>query len=303
MRTIHLIDRKTMCAAVMLAAFASVTAALPGKNDERPAMTAKARQAQAQQQFELANKYQSGEGVMMDRERALRLYTQAAQAGSAPAAYALARHYSGLTGQAVNLGRAHQYLRQAAQAGFAPAQTDLAFVYLNGNAEVAQDMVASLRWFRAAAKSGNVRAWCQLGDFYKHGWGGIKPDAAAAVRLYRATANADDPCASKSQYELYLAHLRGEGARADGKAAIDWLRRAADAGNPRAQRALGRAYERGEGVSRDPALARVWLRKSREGVAPHDDHEHDLPSFGGPGLFKRLAPFSPQAPSPKLIAP
>ena len=70
------------------------------------------------------------------------------------------------------------------------------------------------------------------------------------------------------------------------RTAIEWLKRSAHAGNPQAQRALGLAYQRGQGVEANPALAKKWLLKSREGVAPHEDHEHDDHEKGpgkGPG--------------------
>lgn len=210
----------------------------------------------------------------------------------AAAAYAQARHHSGLTGQSVDLAQAAARLREAAGLGHVQAQVDLAYLYFNGNAHTPKDQAAALRWFRAAADQDSAAAQCVLGDFHLNGWGGLRPDPAQAVRWYRRTAALDAPCASNSQYALYRAYASGQGVPRDMKQAIDWLQRAAEAGNPRAQRALGRAYDRGEGVTRDPAMAGVWLRKSREGVAPHDDHGHDMPSLAGPMLFKKLAPFS-----------
>jgi TPR repeat protein len=52
-----------------------------------------------------------------------------------------------------------------------------------------------------------------------------------------------------------------------------WLVKAAEAGNPQAQRVLGQSYAKGYGVERDPELARMWLKKSREGVSWHEDHD------------------------------
>lgn len=211
----------------------------------------------------------------------------------AAAAYAQARHHSGLTGQSVDLAQAAARLREAAGLGHVQAQVDLGYLHFNGDAHTPKDLAAAWRWFRAAADQGSAAAQCVLGDFHQNGWAGLPPDAVQAVRWYRRTADMDAPCASNSQYALYRALASGQGVARDMKQAIAWLQRAAEAGNPRAQRALGRAYDRGEGVTRDPAMARVWLRKSREGVAPHDDHGHDLPSLAGPVLFRKLAPFSP----------
>lgn len=213
--------------------------------------------------------------------------------GRGAAAYAQARHYSGVTGQSVDLAQAKVHLRRAADLGHVQAQVELAYLYFNGDADTPKDLTGALRWFRTAASGGAPAAQCVLGDFHQNGWGGLKPDHAEALRWYRHGAQTAAPCASNAQFALYRAYATGQGVRQDTTAAVAWLQQAAEAGNPRAQRALGRAYDRGEGVARDPALARVWLRKSREGVAPHDDHEHDLPSFAGPLLFQKLAPFSP----------
>jgi uncharacterized protein len=214
--------------------------------------------------------------------------------GDAASAYQMARHYSGLTGEVVDQPKAYLYLQQAAKAGHVQAQVDLAFVYFNGNAHVKKDAAAALTWFRKAARGGSVAAECMLGDFHMNGLGGARRDPIEAVKWYRLTAEKNDPCAPRSQHALYRAYADGAGVPRNMKVAMEWLHRAAEAGNPRAQAALGRAYASGAGVPRDDGLARLWLRKSREGVSAHDDHEHDLPSFAGPMLLQKLAPFSPQ---------
>lgn len=252
--------------------------------------------AQPQATFEEAQRHDTGQGVPLDRAKARQLYAAAARQGSAPAAYALARHHSGLTGETVDLAQAHRYTKQAAEAGHVPAQVDLGFLYMQGNAEVPKDLAAALRWFRSAAGQGAVRAQCMLGDFHANGWGGARQDHAEAVRWYARSATQPDACASRAQLALYTHYRSGLGVRKDLQAAMAWLQQSAEAGNPSAQRALGKAYQQGDGVAQDEGLARVWLRKSRQGVAPHDDHGHDMPSFAGPELFKKLAPFSQRAP-------
>lgn len=226
---------------------------------------------------------------------ALAVFAFAAQGqGDAATDYQLARHYRGLTGEVVDLPKAHRHLLQAAKAGHTQAQVDLAFTYFNGNAHVPKDPAAALPWFRKAARGGSVAAGCMLGDFHMQGLGGARRDPVEAVKWYRSTAEKDDPCAPRSQHALYRAYAEGAGVPKNMTIAIEWLHRAAEAGNPRAQAALGRAYASGAGVPRDEGMGRLWLRKSREGVSAHDDHEHDLPSFAGPMLLQKLAPFSPQ---------
>jgi hypothetical protein len=197
-----------------------------------------------------------------------------ADRGEAEAQYALGQRYSGLSGDRLDLQQAFAYTRKAAEQGHLRAQVDLGFIYYNGNARVPKDLAASYQWFRKAADAGAVRAQCMLGDFHRQGLGGVKQDPAEAFRWYQRTATADDRCAPRSQYELYVSYASGQGVRQDERTAMQWLRKAAEAGNPVAQKRLGEHYAQGRGVPRDEELARMWRRKSREGVAPHDDHEH-----------------------------
>ncbi|MGJ7490510.1 tetratricopeptide repeat protein [Variovorax sp. ZT4R33] len=205
-----------------------------------------------------------------------------ADAGDALAAYEVANHHSGRTGQALDLHQAFRYLERAAQQGHVPAQADLGFVYFNGNGSTPKDLARSFHWFQRAADGGSVIAQCMVGDFYRLGLGGVAQDARKAFGWYQRTATQPDRCAAKSQYALYASYVSGNGVRKDVPTAMSWLKRAANAGNPQAQRTLGQAYESGNGVRRDPALARVWLLKSREGVAPHDDHVHEDASQPAP---------------------
>ena len=191
--------------------------------------------------------------------------------------YAQARIYSGLTGAKLDRGKAFTHTRKAAEAGHVPAQVDLAFLYFNGNEVVMKDRVAARHWFKAAAEAGSVPAQCMLGDFHRDGVGGARQDPREAFKWYLRSAGQPDRCAPKAQYELYASYASGRGVEKDMAKAMSWLRRSADAGNPQAQRTLGRAYAQGQGVERDERLASLWFRKSREGVAPHDDHDHSTP--------------------------
>jgi uncharacterized protein len=199
---------------------------------------------------------------------------RSADAGSAEAAYALARHYGGFTGKTVDRGRAHAYTLQAAERGHVAAQLELAFSFFNGNDALPRDLVASRRWFTAAAERGSPAASCMLGDFHRHGFGGAPQSHAEANRWYALGAESQDRCAPKAQYELYVSYSAGKGVRADLATALAWLEKAAQANHPPAQAALARHYALGAGVAQDPGLAAIWRRRSREGVAPHEDHDH-----------------------------
>jgi TPR repeat protein len=57
---------------------------------------------------------------------------------------------------------------------------------------------------------------------------------------------------------------QGQGSPKDPAASIQWLRKAAELGDPVAQLNLGLAFERGTGVTRDNHEAARWFRKSAE---------------------------------------
>lgn len=228
----------------------------------------------ADAQHALASRLLAGHGDDDDRQRALVLLAAAADQGHGQAAYELARLRDGSSAGPVDRPGAVALLRRAAELGHRAAQVELAFLHFNGAGGAAKDMAMAAHWFTQAAAAGSVVAQCMMGDLYRTGLGGVARDDALALRWYAASATQDDRCAPKAQFELYVSYEAGRGVAPDLAKAMDWLRRAAEAGNPRAQYTLGRSYERGYGVPQDFQMARSWVKKSREGVSWHDDHEH-----------------------------
>jgi TPR repeat protein len=68
----------------------------------------------------------------------------------------------------------------------------------------------------------------------------------------------------KSQVQLGLAFLTGDGVPKDDTEAVKWLRKAADQDNPVAERYLAEMYFKGRGVPADNAEAAKWLRLAAE---------------------------------------
>lgn len=65
---------------------------------------------------------------------------------------------------------------------------------------------------------------------------------------------------SRAAYDLGLRYFRGDGVRQDSYQAIQWMRRAGEAGNLEAQKALGRIYLTGvEEMGADFREAEKWL--------------------------------------------
>jgi TPR repeat protein len=266
-----------------------MTKATGGNAQSIEALAAKAKAGNAAAQYELGQRYTTGQGVPIDKDVAFKLYSDSAAQKFAKAEYELARLYGGQGGNQLDLEQSFAYLQRAAEHGHGPAQVDLGFLYFNGNSKVPKDHAQSFRWFRKAGDGGSIRAQCMLGEFYKGGIGGAKQDYAEAFKWFKLTATTKDPCARRSQYELYVSYESGNGVRKNLETATDWLMQSAQNGNPRAQATLGRNYEKGYGVAQNPELAKMWLRKSREGVSHHEDHAHDF-ERSAPSAMERLVP-------------
>lgn len=99
-------------------------------------------------------------------------------------------------------------------------------------------------------------------------------DAEAERRLAALTARAEaDP---RAAYDLGLRYMRGDGVERNSYQAIEWMRKAGDAGHGPAQFALGRLYLLGfEEMGSDPAEAEAWL--SRAAAKGYKDAKRLLP--------------------------
>jgi hypothetical protein len=75
-------------------------------------------------------------------------------------------------------------------------------------------------------------------------------------------SDAEKATASAAQLAQGLQYLNAEGVEADVVLAADWFRKAAENGNPEAQRRLAFAYQNGEGVPLDRNEAIGWYLKA-----------------------------------------
>src|SRR5260370_35326247 len=82
-------------------------------------------------------------------------------------------------------------------------------------------------------------------------------------------ANAGDV---KSQVQLGLDYLTGNGVSKDDAEAVKWLRKAADQDNPLGERYLAEMYFKGRDVPADNAEAAKWLRLAAVQGDPQTQH-------------------------------
>jgi TPR repeat protein len=170
------------------------------------------------------------------------------------------------------------------------------------------DYAAALGQWRPLAARGNADAMFNLGQAYRLGRG-IPIDLGAAEDWYTDAARLGHVDA---QTQLGMMLFQNGYPRA----AMSWLRKAADKGEARAQLVYGTALYNGDGVEkRDPLLAYSYVAKSAaQGLGPAKtalaEMEREIPEHlrkiavtGGPQKIAAATP-SPQIakPSPPAIA-
>ncbi len=188
----------------------------------------------------------------------------AAQRGVAEAQLAVAdgvAHTAGATdGDSLN------WTRMAAEQGLAAAQFALGQLLENAPESI-RDRVAADHWYREAAAQGHPGAQLALVRLDDNGQGHLHSNNSGGRKtttrerrglgdqwdLYCARGTAQD------QYHLGLMYQGGYGVEKSVKQARTWLQKAADAGHPDAQLALGNLL-----VTNAPAEALPWFQKAAD---------------------------------------
>ena len=154
-----------------------------------------------------------------------------------------------------------KWFRKAAEQGDAYAQSNLGFCFHKGEG-VAKDPSEAVKWLRLAAKQGEVKAQRRLGLILEAGED-VPQDCAEAARWFFNLALQAE---IRDQYVPTIDRPEGVGFSEANKAqpASSW-RKAAEAGDARAQYELGGCYENGQGAGIDRTESVNWYRKSAQG--------------------------------------
>lgn len=145
-------------------------------------------------------------------------------------------------GELKNNPLALSWFVKAGQKGYLPAQQFLAEYYLIEE----KSPESALAWFKKAAMSQDVKAQLYCAAAYLYGLGTSKNSDAAKRYLIDAAKSGD----SVGQYSLGVQFLESRDSQTK-KMGIIWLTKAANQGNPVAQRKLGELYLNGTSVNRD----------------------------------------------------
>jgi uncharacterized protein len=126
-----------------------------------------AEQGFSEAQYNLANDYFNGNGVIEDQVEAAKWFSKAAEQGYAKAQYNLGHCYYLGQGVARNYMEAVKWYRRAANQGDAASQNNLGAAYVSGDG-VTKNYVEAYKWYNLALSQGYVLAKRNLFGLEQH---------------------------------------------------------------------------------------------------------------------------------------
>ena len=205
----------------------------------------------------LGNVYYQGKYVRQDKEKAMSLFTQAAEVGNPRAMTALAFEYaSQKTAEETRL--AIEWYERAIELGDASAFAGLGAMYLTHPDLF--DKPKAIRLFKKGAQLGDSYGMRQLGLAHLMGHG-VTKDGAVAISWFRKAIKLNDSYAIVILGRMYAS---GEGVTRDFNEAFRLMQEAAARDQTDAMNYLADAYSRGVGVPVDRKQALVWVTKAAE---------------------------------------
>ena len=215
--------------------FYLVAAASPLFSADIPGLECKAKQGDADGQFELARACLKGDGVTKDTTRALELMTAAANQGHAEAMGGMGFFYANGTAVPKDEAKAVEWFRKGAEKGGPKAQLNLGKMLAKGKG-VEKNQKEGLKWIKAAADQGLTEALVAEGELYFFGDYGQALDYAKAYPYLLKAAENGHPDA---QNNVGVMLENGQGTGVDTAQAEEWYRKAARQGHTKAQSNLG----------------------------------------------------------------
>ena len=215
-----------------------------------------AEQGDADAQFRLGKRYNSGDGVEWDIEEAVKWKRKAARQGNADAQNGLGECYKYGCGVEQDYIEAVKWFRKAVKQGNAEAQYNLGRCYADGNG-VAQDYAKAIELWCKAARQGNDVAQYDL-DFRSR-YGRMPNAKALGYREVAERGYAD------AQFYLGEMYYFGYCVDKNHAEALRWYRKAAEQGHIEAQKAYDELFSLyGRGIEQENSEVEKWWRKASE---------------------------------------
>lgn len=252
-------------------------------------LTELAQKGDDRSQLELGFRYDEGNGVKKDHEKAVELYLKAEKQNNAMAQNNLGWAYHQGEGVKQDYAKAKEWYEKAIANKSIDVVTksmvlnNLAELYTNGlGVETNYDKALELRleaetlrphlateykigwlydkkkdykqaaeWYQKSAAQGDYRAQNNLGNLYRRGKGVVQ-DYKKAMELYQQSAAQNNNRAYSNIGDLYA---EGLGVKRDDKKAFEYYTKALEAGNPYVYENLIDFYVNGRGVAKDAVKA------------------------------------------------
>lgn len=155
--------------------------------------------------------------------------------------------------------KALQMFTDAAEAGNATAQHALGYIYQRGALGQTEDITRAVQWYRSAGEQGQTSAMSALARIYANGYG-VPADKAEAAKWYeKLAASTDTDAANIYQARMIVAEMyaTGDGVAQDTAKARAWGVQAAQGGDGYHEKKLATIYA--ETSPPDYAEAYYWL--------------------------------------------
>lgn len=230
------------------------TKPVPPTAKQLAAEKAKAAKGNADAMFNLGEYYYSGFGVPKNYLTASQWYTKAAAKNHVEAMLMLGSMYEDGEGVKKDPKKALEWLKKAATKGNIDAANELGGMYEDGDG-VPKDMVEAVKWYRIAADKGNADAMIALGFCYMEG-DGVPADRNAGYNWFVKAAAAGDASAMRYLGDYFAQSDMGN----DCLKAVEWYRKAADAGDTASVTPVAVTTMKGECVGIDKEDIAAWLK-------------------------------------------
>lgn len=196
-----------------------------------------------------------------------------------------------------NYQEAIKWYTRAAENGYLDAQSELGFMYLNGEGTVV-NKIEAVKWLKMAGEKGDALAQQTLGYLYKNG-DGVPRDEKEAQKWFKEAApkyynyakelmkSGNPQCVNFfstvvemnvfpyyiwSQFHLGTIYYYGNsGQTTDYSRAYKYFKDAAEKGNRQALYYVGLCYEYGRGVPKNMSKAKEYYSESCYTSVPSSD--------------------------------
>ncbi|KAF9584452.1 hypothetical protein BGW38_006426 [Lunasporangiospora selenospora] len=212
--------------------------------------------------------YDEGLGTRKDNARAVQFYRKAASANHPGAMWRLGVvTLFGELGLTISPRDGVKWLKRSVQAAtpeFPFALYELAQLHERGIENIVfVDPEYSVSLYSQAAELGHAASAFRLGECWEYGKLGCKQDPRLSIHYYTLAAQQEHPEACFALAAWYLVGSPGVLPQSDAEAYI-WAKRAADKGLAKALHAMGYFTEVGIGPRKDMEQAIEWYKKAAE---------------------------------------